>query len=136
MNFQVPQFIEIEDKIFGPLTFKQFIYVAGGLGAGFIVWTYLPHIVAIPIIVPLIALAFALAFYKINNRPFIYTLEAALRYFTGRKLYLWQRNERKLEGSVLTAGNNHPNNGVTIPTLSQSRLKDLSWSLDIQEKVR
>src|SRR3989338_737591 len=27
MQFQVPQFIEVEDKIFGPLTLKQFFYV-------------------------------------------------------------------------------------------------------------
>lgn len=31
MQFQVPQFIEVEDKIFGPLTFKQFVYIAGGV---------------------------------------------------------------------------------------------------------
>ena len=35
MRFQVPQFIEIESKIFGPLTFKQFIYLAGGGGRNF-----------------------------------------------------------------------------------------------------
>ena len=33
MRFEVPQFIEIEDKIIGPLTWKQFIYLAGGVGA-------------------------------------------------------------------------------------------------------
>ena len=27
MQYQVPQFIEVEDKIFGPLTFKQFLYI-------------------------------------------------------------------------------------------------------------
>ena len=32
MRFEVPQFVDIEDKIFGPLTFKQFIYIAGGAG--------------------------------------------------------------------------------------------------------
>jgi hypothetical protein len=31
MQFRVPQFIDIEDKLFGPLTFKQFIYLAGEL---------------------------------------------------------------------------------------------------------
>ena len=34
MQFQVPQFIETEDKIVGPFTLRQFIYVAGaGLGS-------------------------------------------------------------------------------------------------------
>ncbi|TSC80302.1 MAG: hypothetical protein G01um101429_152 [Parcubacteria group bacterium Gr01-1014_29] len=31
-QFQVPQFIEVEDKIFGPLTTKQFFYLLGGGG--------------------------------------------------------------------------------------------------------
>ena len=41
MRFQVPQFIEIEDKIFGPLTIKQFIYIAGGAGLCFILFRFL-----------------------------------------------------------------------------------------------
>jgi len=32
MRFEVPQFIEVEDKIFGPFTWKQFIYLMGGEG--------------------------------------------------------------------------------------------------------
>ncbi len=32
MRFEVPQFIDVEDKIFGPFTFKQFLYLAGGAG--------------------------------------------------------------------------------------------------------
>ena len=42
MQFQVPQFIEVEDKIFGPLTFKQFVYVAGGAGLAYLVWRVSP----------------------------------------------------------------------------------------------
>src|SRR3990172_12458701 len=48
MQFQVPQFIEIEDKIFGPLTFKQFIYVAGGAGACYLLWRVLPLLLPPP----------------------------------------------------------------------------------------
>ena len=29
MQFQVPQFIETEDKVVGPLTLRQFMYIAG-----------------------------------------------------------------------------------------------------------
>ena len=47
MRFQVPQFIEVEDKIFGPLTLKQFIYVFGGGGLCFVFYTFLPLILAV-----------------------------------------------------------------------------------------
>ena len=64
MRFQVPQYIEIEDKIFGPLTFKQFIYVAGGVGLCVIFFIFLPKFLAIIISVPIFTFAAALAFYK------------------------------------------------------------------------
>jgi hypothetical protein len=47
MRFQVPQFIEVEDKIFGPLTVKQFIYLAGGAGLVFILYHFLPTWISI-----------------------------------------------------------------------------------------
>jgi hypothetical protein len=71
MQFQVPQFIEVEDRIFGPLTFKQFVYLAGGLGAGYLLYRVLPFIVAAPLIMAIVGFAAALAFIKFNGRPFI-----------------------------------------------------------------
>src|SRR3954470_17813630 len=98
MQFQVPQFIEVEDKIFGPLTFKQFIYVLGGLGAAYILWRVLPIYVAAPFILVVGGLAAALAFFQFNGRPFILGLESAFYFFFGSKLYLWN-NELKQKKS-------------------------------------
>ena len=42
MDYQVPQFIEVEDKLVGPLTFKQFVYLAGGAGICVILFVFLP----------------------------------------------------------------------------------------------
>ena len=52
MRYQVPQFIEVEDRIFGPFTFRQFIYLAGGAGLCFIAYRSLPIFWAILIMVP------------------------------------------------------------------------------------
>ena len=93
MRFQVPQFIEIESKIFGPLTFKQFIYLAGGAGTSFLIYTALPFFIAVMFIVPVAAFVIALAFYKVNNRPFIKVTESALRYFTAPKIYIWKKEK-------------------------------------------
>lgn len=91
MRFEVPQFIEIEDKIFGPLTWRQFVYLGGGVGAAVVMFLVLPTIIAIMVGLPLALLAGALAFYPINNRPFSYFLEAVWSYFTNSRLYLWRR---------------------------------------------
>ncbi len=132
MNFQVPQFIEVEDKIFGPLTFRQFLYVAGGAGLAFIFYALLPSLFvsAIPIAIS-IGLGAALAFIKVNNRPFIYTFESAVKYYLRSKLYIWSKkpNTKTLEMKQETS------QADSLPRLSHSKLSDLSWNLDVKEKI-
>ena len=91
MRFEVPQFIDIEDKIFGPLTWRQFVYLGGGCGAAVVMFLTLPFIVAVVPAILLSLLAAALAFYPVNNRPFSYFLEAIWNYGTSTRLYLWQQ---------------------------------------------
>jgi len=134
MKFQVPQFIEIEDKIFGPLTLKQFIYLAGGGGISFVIYSIIPYlVVALFFIIPVMLFSVALAFYKINGKPFIFILESAVKYTWSTKLYLWQKKEK-----IITKKENAPNENpslLKVPRLSESKLKDLTWSLDINENI-
>lgn len=133
MRFQVPQFIEVEDKIFGPLTLKQFIYLVGAGGVVFILWTLLPHFLAIIIGIPIVMLASALAFYKINNRPFVHILESAFKYAMGKRLYVWKKREsKKAKRKTVEEEMTSP---IYVPKLSESKLKDLAWSLDIKESI-
>jgi len=132
MRFQVPQFIEVEDKIFGPLTFKQFIYVAGGVGFCVVLFLFLPKFLAILISLPIILFALALAFYKINDKPFINVVEAYVKYTLTNKLYIWKKEEKK-ESSRQYTVDSKPIEQVYVPKLSESKLKELTWSLDIKE---
>ena len=93
-QFQIPQFIEMEDKLFGPLTFKQFMYLVGGGGICFIlyVWLPLPFIIKIIPIAGVAALALALAFVKYNGRP----------------LYLEKRRKKSPEKSHALVSFNQP----------------------------
>lgn len=133
MQFQVPQFIEVEDKIFGPLTGRQFVYLAGGAGIVFVIWTLLPTFLAVIVVVPIAGLALALSFYKINNRPFIFVLESAFNYLTKNKLYIWQKRDRKPKAKAIDT--ERKESLIQVPKLSQSKLKDLAWSLDIKESM-
>lgn len=130
MRFQVPQFIEVEDKIFGPFTFKQFLYLAGGAGMIAIAFTFLPKFIAVLFTVPIAALALALTFYKINNRPFISVLEAFFKYMTTSKLFIWKMGARGSKAPVTSYGDGSQPQ-VSIPKLSQSKLKDLTWNLSV-----
>lgn len=131
MEYQVPQFIEVEDKIFGPFTLKQFVYIAGGVGLCAILILYFPLVIGIVLALPVAAFTAALAFYKVNNKPFVEILEAAFNYYIGDRLYLWKKDEQKQAAAPVAAP--LPQDPQKLQ-LTQSRLKDLAWSLDIQDK--
>lgn len=135
MQFKVPQFLEIEDKIFGPFTFKEFVYLAGGAGLCYILYKLLGLVLgAIPILA-IAGLSLALTFYKPNGKPFINMLEAGMKYAMQDKLYIWKRRKNKIENKQEDL------NTVTVlknealkkegAKLSGSKLKDLAWSLDV-----
>ncbi len=132
MKYQVPQFIEIEDKVIGPLTVKQFIYLAGGGGLCFIVYTYVYFYIALILIAIIIPLSLALAFYKINNKPFIDFLESAFLFYTKQNLYIWKKEDKKPVARTETPA---AEGQLYVPRLSESKLKDLSWSLDISQNA-
>jgi len=131
MQFQVPQFIEVEDKIFGPLTWKQFIYLAGGGGIVVILFYFLPRFMAIIIALPVVAFSVALAFYKVNNRPFINVVESMFKFYIGSRLYIWRKTDKKITPSDNMSESN--NAQIYVPKLSDSKLKDLNWTLGVKK---
>jgi len=134
MRFQVPQFIEVEDKIFGPLTFKQFAYIIGGAGLCFVIYHFIGNLyISIIFMLPVAGIAAALAFYKYNDKPFAIIMESALKYFFGSKLYIWKKEERVPVAKAKAPTPNDDLSGLYIPKLSDSKLKELTWSLDIKQ---
>ena len=93
MQFQVPQYIDVEDRIVGPLTLKQFFYIAGGFltifVSFFILVTWLWLITSV--FIGTMSLAFALV--KYNGRPLMTVTIAAIRYYTGGRTYTWQKTD-------------------------------------------
>ncbi|MCR4279206.1 MAG: PrgI family protein [Candidatus Zambryskibacteria bacterium] len=133
MRYQVPQFIEVEDKIFGPFTFKQFVYLAGGAGMCVLLFMFLPKFLAILLSVPVGGFAAALAFYKVNDKPFINVIEAFFKYTVTNKLYIWKKESPSPKASADQGTRKVEIEQVYVPKLSESKLRDLTWSLDIKD---
>ena len=127
MQFRVPQFIDIEDKVFGPLTWHQFIYLAGGAGGVYLSFKYLPGIIAFFVALAVAAFAVALAFYKYNEKPFIHFVESFIKFYTRSRLYLWHKQAPSTPKQSIPEGKIAP----LRATLTESKLKTLSWSLDV-----
>ena len=98
MQYQVPQFIETEDKIVGPFSLKQFLYIAAGSGLSFmlffalqskILWFFFSAIV--------IGAALAFAFIKINGQPFNRIVASAFFYYWNPQKYTWQSKDATIK---------------------------------------
>ncbi len=91
-QFVVPQFIDAEDKIFGPITARQFIIlmVAGLLDFGlFKLLSFVPFLL---VGVPIIAIAGIFAFTKINGQVFHYFMLNILQTMKRPRLRVWDKN--------------------------------------------
>jgi hypothetical protein len=127
-QFQVPQFIETEAKIVGPLTIRQFLYIGVAGLLSFFFFFILKAWLWIILTIIMGTAALALAFIKYSGRPLTVILKSALFYVWKPKLYLWQREEAKLQMPTLPKIPTAPTAGG--PT---SKLKNLWLSLTTKQ---
>lgn len=131
-QFQVPQYIEIEDKIVGPLTIKQFIYVLGGGGFVLLLWVLqLPGFIFWPLAIAVAGFFLGLAFFQVNGQPLVAYLNNALNHFTHTRRYMWVRQDRPAPKKAVIEAKPV----IHAPQLTESKLRDLSWSLDVNQKI-
>lgn len=141
LQYQVPQFVDVEDKIFGPLTAKQFLmFVMNALiVAGFYVAFPLPVTVALSI--PVTIFVLLLAFYKVNGRSFVWFLYAVFHFLFTGKLFIWERRgetPKILISSVQAIEAALARRGLKLATrvtLSTARVQRLAQILDTSGKV-
>jgi len=95
MEFHVPQFIEMETKIVGPLTWRQFLYVGGAAFIAFFLYfilrKYLFWFIFTSII--LVGGGLALAFIPIAGQSLPSFLKNFFTYSVASKIYLWKKKK-------------------------------------------
>lgn len=91
MQYMVPQFIDVEDKIFGPITTRQFIIILIGGTLEFILFKLLSFVTFILVGLPLFALIGTLAFLRVNAQPFHFFLLNLVQTTRRPKLKVWDK---------------------------------------------
>jgi len=91
MQFTVPKFIEMETKIVGPFTFKQFIFVGIAGAILFILYFSIPFIFFLFAALIVMPIAMALAFLRIGGQPLPTILKNFFTFSTSPKLYLFRK---------------------------------------------
>jgi hypothetical protein len=130
MQFVVPQFIDIEPKIIGPLGVRQFIILIVTGGLIFVAYKICDFSLFLIIGVFLFAAGGTLAFMKVNGRPIHYFFLNILQTAKKPKLRIWRKEfilekELKIKEKIEI-----PPPPVPRKILSTAHLSDLSLLVD------
>lgn len=130
-QFTVPQFIDVEDKIIGPITVRQFIImlVAVLLIAG--AYKLFDFMLFLTFAIPVFGIACIIAFVKINGAAFHYFLLNIVQTLKKPRLRVWRKDDTL--GAALEIENPAP--VAAVPErhrYSASRLNELSLIVDTQ----
>ncbi len=131
-QFVVPQFIEVEDKIFGPITTRQFlILLVTGLIL-FIIFKLADTTLFIFLAVLIGGFAAVLAFAKINGQPFHYFILNIFQTARRPSRRIWSRDFTNKElKEYIESGKFEVTEVVKeIPRMSYSRIRDLSLTVN------
>jgi len=107
MLFNIPQFIDKEDKIVGPLTAKQLGWLAGAGVVLMVLWNILDQATFIISSIPISAFFGLMAFYRPQGQPLINFLLSSIYFSFRPKMYLWKRIESKESGKKENLQNIH-----------------------------
>lgn len=112
MRYKVPQNIEMQDRILGPLTMIQLVYAVVGGGLAYSILITLPRPFSFVLAAPIAMFTIAVIFVKVNERPFLNFFFAILQFMSSPKQRVWhhgsydnlkvviyktQKAERKIE---------------------------------------
>ncbi|MFA5270042.1 MAG: PrgI family protein [Patescibacteria group bacterium] len=139
MATKIPQNIDKEDKLVGPLTLKQFLYLLGGAALTFIAYQYyaigylfITEFVVIGL--ALMALAVMLAFVQINGRPFITFLASLGSFLTAPKQRFWHKNNH-LDSMAVKLAKPTATTPTAAKSIDKSQLEKLATILDTGGKM-
>src|SRR3989338_11258853 len=90
-QYVITQFIDVEDKIFGPVTARQFIILMVVFLIDFVLFRLFPLTTFLLIGVPLLSLGGIVAFVRINGAPFHYFLLNIIQTLRKPRLRVWSR---------------------------------------------
>jgi hypothetical protein len=133
-QFVVPQFIDVEGKIIGPITTKQFVLMLGGGLIIFVMYRFAPFNVFLIVSAFVMFFVVVFGFVKVNGRPIIIFLTDVFKTLLGKPLVrVWYREAsigrvpRLVEEDT---GDSDDKNKTPMKTLGRTRLSELTLIVD------
>lgn len=133
MQYKIPQNIDLEDRVVGPLTLVQFLYLLSGGIVIYILFTVIAPVNTILFLafsVPIGLFSFALAFLKIQDQPFPRFVLAFLAYLFKPKAQTWAKEGLTPE-LILASGPEKKASRIIPKPIKKSELEKLAQTLDV-----
>lgn len=137
MMFNVPQFIDVEDKIAGPLTAKQLLWMFGMAAAILVIRLFtgggaVMYVISVPVVV-LFAL---LAFYRPHGQPLITFVIHGIFFLFRPKVMMWRRPQT---GAIYPSVHGKARMSSSQPRKRESRvttdeIRDIAAILDADKE--
>jgi hypothetical protein len=128
MLINVPQYIDVEDKVAGPLTMKQLGWLIALGIILLILWNMVPFPGSLVIGFPIAVIFIALAFFKPYGQPMGSFVIFGIMYFFRPKVYVWKRAPQNIINIPQKAQKTE--NFSQDKHLSSDSLKNLAQLLD------
>lgn len=130
-QYKVPQNVEAEDHILGPLTFKQFIYMLIGAGWGIMCFAIFKSVPIVMVVLgaPPFILFMLLAFFRRDGQDFEHLLVAVVGFFSATHYRLWVK-EPVAETFHITPAKKVAEISQRNPTQVISELEKLATLID------
>ncbi|MFA5995137.1 MAG: PrgI family protein [Patescibacteria group bacterium] len=134
MQFAVPQFIEVESKVIGPISVRQFIILLVSAGLAFLLYEILSLALFIVPGIIVVGFGIVLAFVKINSQPFHVFLLSIVQTLKQPRLSVWQHVTMKYTQKTGRQKKGDNTDTTAKPELTSSRLAELSLMVDSEGK--
>lgn len=128
-QFVVPQFLDVEAKIIGPITGRQFVILLSTLGVEFIIYSIFLNIAVVIILgLPVLATGLIFAFAKVNGQPFHFIVLNMVQTLRRPGLRVWDKSltDQQLQQFVKKEQEKAPPPPPTKRALTASRLSEVS----------
>jgi len=129
-QFVIPQFIDVEDKILGPITVRQFILMIIGGGIVFLLFRILAFTFFLITGVPVAAVTLLFAFVRVNGRPMHYFVVSLIQTLRRPMLRVWNKRDIAASPKMKNKAESTVEPVTPRPPLDRSRLAELSLVVD------
>jgi len=130
-QFVVPQFIDVEVKVLGPINVRQFIIMLAAVLIDALIYSFVDLGLFILISVFILGIAAIFAFAKVNGRPIHYFLLNFLQTSVSTKIRVWYKDAKMLKKeNKQKKKEDKEGQAPPRPRLTGSRLSQLSLIVD------